>query len=125
MRFLADENFDGRILRGLKREDATIDIVRVQDTEIYQADDPTVLEWAAQENRILLSHDISTIPDYAYARVRDKDKPMPGVILVHRDAGIGEVLEDLLVVIGASEADEYENQVVHLPLSMNVPRFRK
>lgn len=121
MRFLADENFDGRILRGIRRENAPVDIVRVQDTIIYQANDPTVLEWAAQENRILLTHDISTMPDYAYERVR-AGKSMPGVLLVHRDAAIGEVIEDLLVVIGTSEPNEYENQVVHLPLSSNIPR---
>lgn len=38
MRFLADENFSNRILRGLRRENAEADIVRVQDTEIYSAD---------------------------------------------------------------------------------------
>jgi Domain of unknown function (DUF5615) len=49
---LADENFDNRILRGILLKDSDIDVVRVQDTQIYQADDPTVLEWAANEGRI-------------------------------------------------------------------------
>lgn len=44
MRLLADENFHNDILRGLLRVDPTIDYVRVQDTEIYQAPDPVVLE---------------------------------------------------------------------------------
>lgn len=52
MRFLADENFDGRILRGVQREYADFDVIRVQDTELYEADDPTVLEWASKHNRI-------------------------------------------------------------------------
>lgn len=124
MRFLTDENFDGRILRGVRRENAPVDIVRVQDTDIYQADDPTVLEWAAQEKRILLTHDISTMPDYAYERIRE-GKSMPGVILVHQDAPMGEIIEDMLVVIGASEPAEYENQVVHLPLSLSLPGKQK
>lgn len=37
-RFLADENFNNRILRGLRREISDIDILRVQDTHVYQAD---------------------------------------------------------------------------------------
>ena len=35
MRLLADENFDNRILRGIRREKTDVDIVRVQDTELY------------------------------------------------------------------------------------------
>lgn len=115
MRFLADENFDNRILRGIWRENVTIDVVRVQDTEIYQTDDTTVLEWAAKEGRILLTHDVNTIPKYAYERVRD-GKSMPGVITVPLNAPIGEVIQDFLVILGASNPEEYENQVVHLPL---------
>nr|WP_309745308.1 DUF5615 family PIN-like protein [Chamaesiphon sp. OTE_20_metabat_361] len=54
LKLLADENFDNTILRGLLRRQPDIDIIRVQDTEFYGANDPTVLAWAAQENRILL-----------------------------------------------------------------------
>ena len=115
IRLLADENFDNRILRGLRRENASADIVRVQDTEIYQADDARVLEWAAQEGRILLTHDLKTMPRHAYERVRN-GQAMAGVIAVSRSAPIGEVIEDLLIALGASEAAEYEGQIVYIPL---------
>ncbi len=40
---------------------------------------------------------------------------MPRIILIYRDAAIGEVIEGLLGVIGVSEpAAEHENQVVYL-----------
>lgn len=39
LRFLADENFNNDILRGLLRRNPAIDIVRVQDTELFGADD--------------------------------------------------------------------------------------
>ena len=45
IRLLADENFDNRILRGIWRAEASVDVVRVQETDLYQADDPTVLAW--------------------------------------------------------------------------------
>lgn len=66
MKLLADENFDNNIIRGLLRRNPDIDIVRVQDVGLSGKDDPTVLEWAAQENRILLTHDVATITHYAY-----------------------------------------------------------
>ena len=62
MKFLADENFDNRIVRGMIRRQPDLDILRVQDLEIAGADDPTVLGWAAQAGRILLTHDERTVP---------------------------------------------------------------
>lgn len=58
LKFLADENFDNTIVRGLFRRNPTRDIVRVQDVGLIGKDDPTILKWAAQEGRILLTHDV-------------------------------------------------------------------
>jgi hypothetical protein len=43
MRFATDENFDGRILNGLRARLPDLDIVRVQDTEMYQSPDDKLL----------------------------------------------------------------------------------
>ena len=61
LRFAADENFNNNIVRGLLRRNPDLDIVRVQDVGLSNADDATILEWAAQEGRILLTHDVSTV----------------------------------------------------------------
>lgn len=115
MRLLADENFNNDTLRGLLRLIPDLDYVRVQDTEIYEADDPVVLEWAARENRILLTHDVKTMAGFAYERVA-AGLPMPGVIEVNSDLPIGQAIEHLLVVIEVSEPGELENRVVFVPL---------
>ena len=115
MRLLADENFDNRILRGIRRENADVDLVRVQDTKIYTANDHTVLEWAAREGRIVLTHDIKTMPKFVYARIRE-GKLMLGVIVVTPRASIGEAIEDILILLGANEPEEFEDQVIFLPL---------
>ncbi len=115
MRFLADENFHGPILRGLLRVYPDLDIVRVQDVEINEAEDPIVLEWAAKAGRILLTHDFKTMPKFAYDRVAI-ELPMPGVIQIPQDMPIGQTIDELLAVIGASDSAEYENRVVYLPL---------
>ncbi|MDK3157340.1 DUF5615 family PIN-like protein [Kamptonema cortianum] len=61
IRFLLDENFNGKIVRGLRARQPDVDMIRVQNTELSDADDPTVLEWAAKEGRILLTHDLDTM----------------------------------------------------------------
>ncbi len=61
LRLAADENFNNDIVRGLLRRQPALNIVRIQDVGLSGADDSTVLEWAAQERRVLLTHDVSTI----------------------------------------------------------------
>ena len=115
MRFLADENFNGKILAGLLEALPELDIIRAQDTEVYQSPDLELLEWAAQQGRILLTHDVQTITRYAYDRVR-ASLPMPGVIEVRIPQGIGTAIDELVILISASTPDEFENQVRYIPL---------
>ena len=115
LKLLADENFDNTIIRGLVRRKADIDIVRVQDVDLSGADDPTILAWAAQESRVLLTHDVATITRYAYERVTE-GQSMPGVIEVSLEAAIGQVIEDILLLLECSLEGELEGQVQYIPL---------
>ena len=115
MKFAADENFDNRILRGLLRRQPGLDVVRIQDTDLAGADDPSVLEWAALEGRILLTHDEKTVPNYAYERI-GAGKMVAGVIVASDTLSISSVIEDLLLIVTCSSAPEWLNQVQRLPL---------
>src|SRR3990172_9291887 len=98
LRLAVDENFNNDIVRGLLRRKPELDIVRVQDVGLSGADDPTILEWAAQENRVLLTHDVTTITKYAYERA-DASKRMPGVIEVSRSVPLGIAIDDILLLV--------------------------
>jgi predicted nuclease of predicted toxin-antitoxin system len=114
-RLLADENFNGRILRALQRQIPDLDVVRVQDTFLYGTDDQTLLQFAADENRIVLTHDIETLVGYAWERVRS-GMPMPGVIVALTDQPIGQIIGDLEILLLASQPEELEAQIRFLPL---------
>ncbi len=115
LRLAADENFNNDIVRGLLRRKPDLDIMRVQDVSLSGADDPTILEWTAQEGRVLLTHDVSTLIRYAYERVK-AGKPMPGVFEVSRQVPIGVAIEDILLIAECSLEGEWEGQVRYLPL---------
>ena len=115
VRLLADENFNGRILRALKRQLLALDIVRAQECLPEGTPDPVVLAWAANEGRVVLSHDISTLVGYAAERIR-RSEPMPGLIVMPALAPIGEVLADLELALGTSEPHHFQDQVLFLPL---------
>lgn len=112
---VADENFNNNIVRGLLHRRPDLDVVRVQDVGLANTADDVILEWAAKENRILLTHDAATITKYANDRIRAEQK-MPGVIEVRRSVSIGVAIDDILLLVEASNEGELENQIVYLPL---------
>lgn len=115
IRFLADENFDHKTLAGLQRREPDVDIVAVQDVGLRQADDREVLEWAAQEERIIVTHDVSTLADYAFARMA-AGLSMPGVIEIPETVPRSVIIAELILIAGASQPHEWDNRVVYLPL---------
>lgn len=115
LRFLSDENFNGDIVRGLRLRRPGLALVRVQDVGLMEADDPTLLAWAADEGRIVLTHDRATMPDFAFRRVRG-GQPMPGLFVVDDWIAIGQAIEELLLADDASEPEEWVDRVLYLPL---------
>ena len=115
LHFLADENFNNDIVRGLLRRNSDFEILRVQDVGLRGADDPTILAWAAQEDRILLTHDADTITKYAYERII-AGLPMPGVIELRRRVPLGVAINDLLFIAEASTVSEWDSKIGYLPL---------
>jgi len=115
LRYLVDENFNNDIIRGVRRRNPAIDIVRVQDVGLSATDDSTILEWAAQAGRVVLTHDVSTMTRYAYDRVRN-GQTMPGVFEIAREVAVGVAIEEIILLAECSLQGEWEGQVRYLPL---------
>lgn len=115
LQFLSDENFDGDIVRGLVRREPNLDLLRVQDVGLREVDDQIILEWAATNNRIVLTHDRATMPDFAYERLL-QGAPMSGLFVVNNRMQIGQAIDELIIIARCSEQDEWEGVVLYLPL---------
>lgn len=109
-RFIADEGFNRDVLRGVLARNPAFAIVRAQDAGLSGATDPDILEWAAQEGRVVLTHDKRTMTRDTNARLV-AGLPMPGVVVVHQDTPTRWAIEGLLEMIGASLEGEWENQI--------------
>ena len=112
---IADEDFHGRIIRGLRRRVATLDLVRVQDIGRMGAADAELLEWASREGRVLVTHDANTMTRHPYARVT-AGEPMAGIIVAAQSLSVGVVIEDLVAIAECTQADDWPGQVIFLPL---------
>lgn len=108
MKFLTDENFNNDILRGVWRRIPDASFIRVQDTEIAGADDPRVLEYAAEQGFMILSHDVNTLRGFFYDRVT-AELPVPGVFLVYKQVPIGRVVDELeLIILSSEQSDRHQ-----------------
>ena len=115
LRFVADENFNNVIVRGLRRRLPAIDIVRVQDVGLLHADDPTILARAADEDWVVLTHDVNTMPAYAIERL-DRGLSSVGVVVVRRTSPMALVIDDLTLLAECGGPEDFIDPVVYLPL---------
>lgn len=117
LQFIADENFEGPVLKGLQRRQPELDIVRVIDVAALGegASDPDILQWAADNDRIVLSHDFKTMINFATERVANNQK-MPGLVMVKRDMHRNEAIGQLEILLTVNEADDFTSQIWYIPL---------
>lgn len=116
LRLLADENIRGSVIRGLLLRHPEPDlIVRVQDAGLRSADDEIILAFAAEQERIVVTHDRATMPEHAEERLTD-GKAMPGVLVVSNRLSTGQTIDELLLIVECSEAEEWRGRIEYLPL---------
>lgn len=115
MRFFTDEDFRHDVLRGVLRLLPETDVVTAQQVSLTSVDDTVLLAWAAQDNRVLLTHDRNTMNGFALDRVR-ASLPMPEVVSVRRLSPILVLISDLVYLVQAGNDADFRNQVIYVPL---------
>jgi hypothetical protein len=115
LRFIADENFNNAIVRGVFRVSPVLDLCTVQDAGLAGTADIELLNWAATHRRVLLTHDVQTMRKYATNRVVS-GLAMPGVIEVPTICVARRVIHDILLLNECCEDGELEGQIIRLPM---------
>lgn len=115
LRLLADENFNDDIVRGLLLREPDLDLIRVRDVGLSGASDPEILAWAAENNRIVLTHDRATMPDFAYERVV-AGALMTGMFILNDRLPVGRAVEEIVLMANCTEQAEWISRAVHVPL---------
>jgi len=115
VRFLADADLNKAIVSGVARREPAIDFLTAHAAGLRRREDLEVLALAAEQRRVLVSHDVGTMPAHFHA-FRNAGNHSSGVFLVAQSLDIGTVIEELLLIWLASEASEWENRLEWLPL---------
>jgi Domain of unknown function (DUF5615) len=114
VKFLADANFSRRIIKGLRRREPLVDFQTAEEASLSGKPDYEVLAIATSQNRVLVTHDRKTMPDAfgAFATQRQSS----GVLIVPQSLPVVVAIEELLLVWGASEAEDWINMISPVPL---------
>jgi hypothetical protein len=114
VKWLADECFDNDIVRGLLRREPHLDLVRAQDVlEVAGRDDETLLGWAGNNKRVVLTHDLATM----IPALQLLGQPASASIVVVPDSlPIGRIIEEVLLLDQCSNGSDWTAGVIYLPL---------
>lgn len=115
-RFLLDENLPPRLALALSRSEPSIDILRIGDpgAPALGAVDPEVLTFVDRGQRILVTGSRSTMPDHLRTYLAACGHSW-GIAFFRRVAGLPEIVETLLLIWAASEAEEWRDRIFSIP----------
>ncbi|BAY13486.1 DUF5615 family PIN-like protein [Calothrix sp. NIES-2098] len=113
IRFQADADFNQNIVSGVLRREPKIDFQTALVTDLEGLQDIEVLDIAAKEGRILVSHDRRTMPFHFAEYIATQTSA--GVLIISQDLPIQEAINSLILIWAASDAQEWINRIVFLP----------
>jgi len=117
VRYQADADLDRRIVSAVRRHEPGIDFQFASEARsgggLRGLLDDQVLAVAAQEGRILVTHDRRTMPRHFAEFITTRVSP--GVIIIPRRMPLNVAVEWLIMIWAASEAEEWVNQILPLP----------
>lgn len=116
-RFLLDENMERAIQRQLQRLNPGIDVRLVGDAEVPPrgTPDPDILMWIEHNNYILVTRNRKTMPKYFNAHLTAGGQ-VPGVFCIRKSVTMGALIDLLYLIWYASDAEEYRDRLVFIPL---------
>lgn len=114
VRFQADADLHQMLVAALVRREPDVDFQTATAAGLAGLRDPQVLERAATEGRVLVSHDQSTMPQPFAAFIQHQQSA--GLLIVPQHLPYAIVVEELLLIWAVSEAEEWINRIAYLPL---------
>lgn len=114
VRFQADADLNQIIVNAVVRREPAVDFQSARAAGLESLGDAEVLAFAAKENRVLVTHDRRTMPRHFSEFVVSAESP--GVLVVPQKLPPASVVDDLLVIWSATEAEEWKGRIFFLPL---------
>lgn len=77
--------------------------------------DPEILIWIETHGCMLVTNNRASMPGHLEDHLA-LGRHVPGIVQLPRRMNIGAILDDLWLIWAAARPDEFQDQIVHLPL---------
>ena len=117
LRFLLDEHVPHTVQSQLLRLDTRIEVLAVGQplAPPKGMSDRDILTWIETTGYILVTSNRRSIPNHVKGHF-EAGGHVPGIIFFRRGASLGQVIEQLYMLWAASEAEEYKDRILYIPL---------
>ncbi len=116
VRFLLDENISPKVRAAILRRYPHIDVLRVGDPGAppLATLDPAILQYLEQSQRLLVTKNRASMPGHVSDHL-DAGGTHWGIFRVRPNSTFSQILETLNLVVTASDAEEWINQMWWIP----------
>ena len=118
IRFLLDENLTPRYRTALLQREPQLVVwyVGLPSAPAKGTKDPEILTWCELNNFILVTNNRRSMPVHLQEHLAD-GRHIPGILVIGEQMSIGAVVEELLLIAAVMLADEFQDQIVYLPIT--------
>ena len=114
LRLLADSSLNHHLLTACRRRSQSIDFLSATKARIEGLSHIDLLHYAAEEDRILVTHDIHILP-IQFASYLASGAFSPGVFLIHQQTPIADATSWLELASLAADHTDWQDQILEIP----------
>lgn len=117
IRYLLDENLARQWRVQLLRRLPSLTVWMVGDPSAPGLGtlDPEILLWCEAHEFILVTNNRRSMPRHLAEHLAAGRK-VPGILVLRKNAAMGQVIEDLVLIAEVAEDNDYQNVISYVPL---------
>jgi len=118
IKYLLDENVSINLRKALKKRLSEIVVLRIGDpnTPTFGTLDPEILVWCEEKGFLLVTNNRASMPVHLQDHLA-AGRHASGIFILNDNMSLGETVEELILIWEASDAEEYFDQLWHLPVT--------
>ena len=115
-RFLIDENISPRYRTQLVYHEPSLTVLVIGDegAPARGTPDPEILEWCEQNQFSLITNNRESMPQHLSDHLLTGHH-VPGIFTINRKVSMGLIIDQLILIAGASNEDEYVDRITYIP----------
>lgn len=117
VRYLLDENLSPAWRNQLLHHQPDLMVWMIGDpfAPVQGTLDPEILIWCEEHEFLLVTNNRRSMPVHLVAHLAG-NRNIPGILVLRKNAPMGQVIEDLILIAEVGVGDDFRNRIRYIPL---------